>query len=249
MNTKRAFLYVAGVIILFAGLNLSSLLSKPVLANPLEDLYTYLPLILKQEPPPPPPPPPPSGVQILSNHSYFIDDYGYTHIVGEVLNNTGDHLEFVKITANFFNSSGQFVGSDYTYTYLWYLPAWDKTCFSIWTEAPPSWSYYQFEAPTYWTDGQPLPNLTVLDDSGLYNSYYGWYEIIGLVRNDHGSRVEYVQPVGTLYNVSGTVVDCDFTFVNSTHLDPGQTSSFELTFYWGNYSDVTSYRLQVDGNP
>lgn len=210
----------------------------------------YVPIVIKQALLPTPTATyiPPS-VQILQNHSYYVDSIDYLHVVGEVLNNTGNHLRFVKITANFFNVSGQLLDTDFTYIHLDNLPAHDKTCFELILQEPPSWSYYQFEAPTYWTDGEPLPNLTILNDSGSYNPTFGWYEIIGQVRNDHGSRVEYVSPVGTAYNASGTVVGCDFTYVNSTHLDPGQTSSFEMTFSGRNYADVTLYRLQVGGNP
>lgn len=85
--------------------------------------------------------------------------------------------------------------------------------------------------------------------SGSYNATYGWYEVIGQVRNDYSTRVEYVSPVGTAYNISGTAVGCYFTDVNSTHLDVGQVSSFKLPFSGRDYSDVTSYRVQVDGNP
>jgi len=178
-----------------------------------------------------------------------VDSIDYLHIVGEVQNNTTNHLRFVKITVNIFNGSGQLLDTDFTYIYLDNLLASERTCFQILLEEPTGWSYYEFEAPTYWTDGEPLPNLAVFNDSGSYNSTFGWYEIIGQVRNNHGTRVEYVSPVGTVYNASGVVVGCDFTYVNSTHLDPGQTSSFEMTFSGRDYADVTSYRLQVDGNP
>lgn len=201
----------------------------------------YIPLIVRNWPPSP-------GVYVLSNHSSFVDSIGYLHIVGEVWNNTASHLRFVKIAVNIFSSSGQLLDTDFTYTYLDKLPAGDKTCFHILLEEPAGWSYYEFESPTYWTDGEPLPNLAVFNDSGSYDSVYGWYEIVGQVRNDEGSRVEYVQPVGTLYNESGTVVGCDFTYVNSTHLDPAQTSSFKMTFVGRDYRDVVSYRLQVDGD-
>lgn len=211
--------------------------------------WVYLPYISRQEPPTPTPTTVPPGVYILSNHSSYVDSIDYLHIVGEVQNNTANHLRFVKITANIFNSSGQLLDTDFTYIYLDNLPAGDRTCFDILLEEPAGWSYYEFEAPTYRTDGEPLPNLTVFNDSGSYNSTFGWYEIIGQVRNDHGTRVEYVSPVGTVYNASGVVVGCNFTYVNSTHLDPGQTSSFEMTFSGRDYADVTSYRLQVDGNP
>ena len=171
-------------------------------------------------------------------------------IVGEVQNNTADYLRFVKITANVFAGDGQILDVSYSYIDLDNLPPSDKTCFDILVgDEPAGWSYYEFEAPSYWTDGEPLPNLTVLTDRGSYDSRFGWYEIIGQVRNDHGSRVEYVSPVGTVYNASGTVLGCDYTYVSATHLDPGQTSSFEMNFTGRDYADVVSYRLQIDGNP
>jgi hypothetical protein len=192
----------------------------------------------------------PSGVYVLPNHSFYLTSWGSLHIVGEVMNNSGNHLTYVKISANLFSSGGQLLATDYTYAYLDNLPAGHRTCFDVLLlDAPSGWSYYEFESPTYWTDGSPLPNLTVLNDSGSYDPSAGDYGIIGQVRNDHGTRVEYVSPVGTLYNSLGTAVGCDYTYVNSTHLDPGQVSAFALDYYGGSYSDAVSYRLQVDGNP
>lgn len=214
----------------------------------LLDYFVYLPIVINQEPPTPTPTPEP-GVHILPNHSYYVDSINYLHVVGEVQNNTSDNLRFVRIFINIYNSNGQFIETDYTYIDLNNLPAWDRTCFDISLEEPSDWSYYQFEPPSYWTDGHPLPNLTVINDSGKYNPTYGWYEIIGQVRNDHGSRVNYVSPVSTIYNASGAVIGCNFTYVNSTNLDPGQISSFEMTFSGRDFSDVANYRLQVDGDP
>lgn len=188
-------------------------------------------------------------MQILSNYSHYVDSIDYLHIVGEVYNDTSNYLRFVKITANVFDSSGQLLDTDFSYTYLDSLPPDDKTCFHILMSEPDGWAYYEFEDPTYWTDGAPLPNLTIVNDSSSYDPNYGWYEILGQVRNDHGARVEYVSPVGTVYNSSSTVIGCDFTFVNSTHLEPGQISSFEMLFTGRDYGDGSSYRLQVDGNP
>lgn len=200
--------------------------------------FVYLPLVLRETLP---------RVHILNNHFAFVDTTGYLHIVGEVRNDTSSHLRFIKITANIFNSGGQLLDTEFTYTYLDNLSPGDKTCFHVIMQEPIGWAYYVFEPPVYSADGNPPLNLTVFDDSGSYKSGWGWYEIIGQVRNDHGARVEYVSPVGTLYNASGTVVGCDFTFVNSTHLDPGQTSSFKMTFSGRDYADVTSYRIQVEG--
>lgn len=190
------------------------------------------------------------GAYVLSNHSHYISSIGSLWIVGEVANPTANHLRIVKITADVFNSSGALIATGYDHIALDSLPPGDKTCFRILVgDEPADWSYYEFEDSTYWTDGEPLPNLTILHDSGSYNPTYGWYELMGQVRNDHGTQVQFVSAIGTLYNASGTVVGCSDTLVNSTHLDSGQASSFKMIFMHRDYADVAWYRLQVSGTP
>ncbi|MGC9346548.1 MAG: FxLYD domain-containing protein, partial [Anaerolineae bacterium] len=48
----------------------------------------------------------------------------------------------------------------------------------------------------------------------------------GRVRNDGSSTVEYVAPVGTLYDAEGNVVGCKFTYADDLILAPGETSAF-----------------------
>jgi hypothetical protein len=192
--------------------------------------------------------PMPREVRILSNSSSYVDSIDYLHIVGEIQNDTDDNLRFVRVDVNIFDDQGTLLDTDFTYTYLDNLPANETTCFHVLLPLPTGWAYYEFEEPSYWTDGDLSPDLVIFNDSGSYNSTFGWYEIIGQVRNDEASLVEYVSPVGTLYDSSGTVIGCNFTFVNSTDLNPGQISSFKMTFTGRNYSDVDSYKLQVDGN-
>lgn len=218
-------------------------------------LQTYFPIVDRPASTPtltptptPTPTPIPLDVQILPNDSHYVDSIDYLNVVGEVLNNTSYDLSFVEITATFFNASGQPVDQGSAYTYLDDLPAWGYTCFEISLPVPSGWVYYQFEAPTYYTDGHPLPNLTILNDGGSHGPTFEWYDITGDVRNDEGVSVNFVSPVATLYNNLGKVVGCDSTSVDSTNLAPGQTSSFYIFFSGRDYSDVTSYRLQVDGN-
>lgn len=262
---KWAIAIVAGVVYVMTCVLIaasSSTVYGAVLVNGTltPTVRVYLPYLSKEEPPTlmptptntptPTQTPLPSGVYVLPNYSFYQTSWGALHIVGEVMNNTSSHLTFVKISANLFSSEGELLDTDYTYAYLDDLPAGHKTCFDVLFLNPPSgWSYYEFEAPTYWTDGNPLPNLTILNDSGSYDPTDSGYKIIGQVRNDHGSRVEYVNSVGTLYNSSGTVLGCGYTYVNSTHLNPGQVSAFKIDYYGRDYGDVDSYRLQVDGNP
>lgn len=198
--------------------------------------------------PPPTSTPTPSGVYVLPNHSYYTK-HDHLRIIGEVQNGTSYHLRFVSVAVSIFNSAGQLLDTDYTYTYLDNLAPGEKTCFKIWLDEPSNWSYYRFESPDYWTDGDPRPHLTLFNVTGSYDPTYDDYKILGQVRNDYGSEVRFVSPVGTLYNTAGTVIDCDYTYPNTYHLGPGQTSSFKMWFSSRGYADVTSYRLQVDGDP
>jgi len=187
------------------------------------------------------------SVEVLPNHFSYTSNIGYLHIIGEVRNNTDAYLRFIQITANIFDAEGRLVDTDFTFVRLNSLPPNEKTCFHISMQEPSNWDYYEFEPVTFLTGGDPPPDLTITNDSGSVDSYK-WYKIIGQVHNNQNTRVEYVKVIGTLYNNRGETIGCWYSYVNSTHLDPGQTSSFKITFYGRDYSDVVSYRLQADGD-
>lgn len=190
----------------------------------------------------------PAVVEVLPNHSTYIDSIDYLHIVGEVQNKTGETIDLIRVTANFF-LGGTLVATDYSYLYIDVLPPGEKSCFNI-SLLPPAGGYdsIQFEPPHYYTDATFVPGLAVIGPSGSVNSY-GWYEIIGQISNQGAVRQEYVSAVGTLYDPFGVVLGCSQGYVSSTDLDPGQTSSFKMSFYSGNFMIVNTFRVQPDGNP
>lgn len=261
MNTKKInrIILVLGLVVL--------LFSATILVSAQIGQGIYLPFVNKSEPtatptatispaatptatsqPTPGPTQPPGGVFVLDNSTSYVDSIDYLHIVGEIVNNTNDDLEFVRVRANLFDQSNTLVDTEFTYTYVDSLPSGERTCFEItFLGNPAGWTRYEFEAPTYWTTGSPFPPLTLLNDSGSYDPTFGWYEVIGQVRNDAAVTIEFVQPVGTLYNNQGDVIGCDFTYVDGTDMLPGQTSAFELTFLGRDYADAVSYRIQIDG--
>ena len=191
----------------------------------------------------------PSGVFVLSNHSYYVDSIDYLHVVGEVQNNSNKNIRFVQVTAAFYNANGQLVDTEFTFTLLNTLPPGDKTCFNLSLPEPTNWANYEFAPVEYWDDAAPPLDLTITNDNGDYDNTFGWYEITGQVTNNESQRVEYVSPVGTVYNQAGTVLGFALTYVDSTHLNPDQKSSFDMLFVGRDFKGVRSYRLQVDANP
>jgi hypothetical protein len=215
----------------------------PVITNP----PTLTPIPPTATPQPTPTKTPAPGVYIVGNTFSFVDSIDYLHVVGEVRNTRSSVVQFVKITANFFSGSGQLVANDFTYTWLDQLAPNTTTCFEVSLKQPAGWASYQFEPVSYSTTTKRVPNLTIFNDSGSLGSF-GNYQVIGQVQNNEAVQVKFVQVVGTLYNSAQTPIDCSFTYVNSTDLNPGQNSSFTLTTSGRDYSDVASYRLQASGN-
>ena len=190
-------------------------------------------------------------VVVLPNYWDFTDKYGYLHVLGEIQNNTNTHIWWPKVFADFFNSSGQLIATDYDYVFLDDLPAHEKTCFHIELASPTGWSTYTFEKPAYstWASGHAFPNLTAVGINPMYDSETGYYQLLGQVRNDEIRTVSNVQVNVTLYDISNKVIGCEGTTPNNSTLSPGQLSAFSLGFGYRDYADVTTYRIQLDGDP
>lgn len=186
---------------------------------------------------------------VLPDTFTYVTSSTYLHLIGEVQNNGAQNARSIRVTANFFNATGGLVGTSSTYVNLDYLRPGDKTCFEIFDRDPTGWTNYQFETPTFTFSAPPRPSIVIFNDSGSVTPY-STYTIIGQARNDNAFRINSVEIVGTIYNGANVPVGCDGGNVNSTNLDPGQVSSFSLGgFYGRDFSDVTHYRLQADGDP
>ncbi len=213
----------------------------PVTAQNGSQDVVYLPLVMRADPPSA------SPIEITNNYTIFVGSDGNTHVTGEVANNTSASLINVQIWASFYGNNSSYLGTDNTNIILMSLPPHDRTCFDFALIEPFDWTNFQLGTPTYSTGGNQLPDITVVDSSGSYDSTSGTFSITGTVRNDGSSTVFNVSPVGTLYNAKGEVIGCQYTYVDIYNLNPAQTGTFLLSFATRDYSDATSYRLQVDG--
>jgi hypothetical protein len=169
------------------------------------------------------------------------------HIVGEIHNTGFANVQLVEVTANVFNAANQIVAIGSRFASLRVIRPDQRTCFHISMPQPSSWAYYQFEW-TNFTGGADSAVLTPLNVSFGFNSF-GEPEISGQIRNDGNVRANSVHVVGTLYSVNQTVIGCDATFVSSTNLDPGQTSSFVISFYPHTYPPIDSVNFKWYGSP
>lgn len=191
---------------------------------------------------------PAAGVSILPNHSVFVSRTGALHIAGEVLNNTPDNVDQIKVTASLLDAEGSLLETDYAYTFSATLMAGDRTCFDVVLSPPPGWASYRLETPEYWRGAEPWPRLSVLGDTGAYN-HYGFYVVTGQVRNDSPTRLEWVRTVATFYTGEGRVAGCAIAPLAAFRLGPGAAAFFEIDEHYRTDRAVRAHRLQVDGEP
>lgn len=224
----------------FSGASHSNLQPRALAAPSFLDFKIYLPITLDRELVSP---------MLLPNDTWFLSPYGSLHVVGEVRNDTWHHLDSVKISAGLLDRNEQLLQKESAYTYLDYLPAGQQTCFDItFLDPPAGWTSVKLYALDYGLDGVVLPDVTLVNTGGEYIQDSGDYLISGQVRNDQGSRISGVKPVGTLYNAAGSVIGCELTYVDSINLNPGASSPYTIDFYGRNFRDVASFRVQVDGD-
>ena len=68
-------------------------------------------------------------LEVVTGRDYI--SYDYLNIVGEVINNTDEWFDFVKVVATFYDSDNKVLGSDFTYTELDELPPQGKGVFVL----------------------------------------------------------------------------------------------------------------------
>jgi hypothetical protein len=89
-----------------------------------------------------------------------------------------------------------------------------------------------------------LPQLEILSHQSYEDA--GWFHIVGEVRNNSDTPMEFVEIVATLYDDAGQVVGTDFTYAELDVIPPGGKSPFETgTDKW---AGTTNYKLQVEGS-
>lgn len=187
-----------------------------------------------------------TGVTLLSSSSH-TDSINALHTVGEVRNDTGVSIEFVKVVATYTDADGAFLTSEDTYTTFDVLTPGATSPFDLILISPPA-GIAHISLQTQWDAAfdAPFTGLTVLDGARVSKDSIGFRHISGQVRNDSGVPAQFVKVIATFYGADGTVVDTDFTYTKLDTLQPGQVSPFELITQPS--TSAVNFKLQVQGS-
>lgn len=222
-----------------------ALIALPAAAARLQEPAVYVPLIQNEYPRFTPTPIPPD-ILVLSEERYLYG--GALHLVGEVRNQSGEHLEDIVLKATLYNSSNQVLASTNEALYLYHLEDGEKTCYHITFLSPPAnWSYSRIEALSYSSSDGAIDGLVVISLTGDYDRNTGNYTLSGEIRNGSEGTVRCVKAVGTLYDRDGDVLGCSYEYVTGYNLLRTVKSAYEILYFDRDYADVTNYRVQPDG--
>lgn len=188
---------------------------------------------------------PSAGVWFLGNHSTYAIG-GTRYVVGEVLNNTGDTINSVKVNVNFYNGANV-VATNYNFTLLGNVHAYERACYSVSVPNPAAYtSYTVHEGSTYAIGGSRRPNLGV---SGLAGAVVTTtYEVTGSITNNEGGQVSGIKAVATLFSNTWKVAECKSASATVPTLNAGQSSGFKVITTPANPAAIVTYVVQTDGN-
>ncbi|WAM22590.1 MAG: FxLYD domain-containing protein (plasmid) [Candidatus Methanoperedens sp.] len=183
---------------------------------------------------------------ILSNSNY-TDTLGYYTVVGEVQNNLNSNIQFVKITAAFYDANNTVIGTDFTFTDINILKPNQKSPFELSTfpdKINPT--KYKLSLAYSITNIQPFAGLQILSNSSQIDQL-GYFKIVGEVKNNGLNSSTFVKVVATYYNSSNIVIGKSFTFTDPSMIQINDTAPFELSSFPLKIIP-TKYELQVEGS-
>ncbi len=185
-------------------------------------------------------------VEILPNHSNFIDSIGWYHIVGEV-QNTGDvAAKFIKITATFYDAGDTPIDVEFSYTEIDVVNPGRKSPFEvILLDAQQSIKVDHYSlSVSHDSATSKTIGLEILAHSS-HTDILGWMHIVGEINNTGTSDSTLTKVVACYYDETGTVVDTEFTYTDD--IPPGEFVSFEIILISAERTAlVDSYALEAE---
>jgi hypothetical protein len=192
--------------------------------------------------------PAPAAPLVIVSSSLYADSHSTLHVAGEVRNTTTDYMDYVEITATFFDASGQVVASDDTFTHVDLVPPGDAAGFDLGLADGAILGVTRYELAVLGevSADRPAPGLVIQGESANVDGG-GDYHVVGTVVNQSAGVAEFVKVVGTFYGADGTVVRSDFTYTELEVVPPGGSDTFDLSVPEGGAAGIASYVLKVEG--
>jgi hypothetical protein len=177
--------------------------------------------------------------------SNWVDIIDYRHIVGQVVNDSAERIDFVEVDVTVYNASDQVVATDFTFTRLDSIAPGGSSSFELIFEDAPDHDHFTLTG-TFSTPSEiSVGGLTVLEGVP-YTDGFGDRHYVGEIENSSAHAIEFTEAIVTLVDAGGTVLNTDFTFTNPDTLAPGAKAPYDVTFF-DHYAGATRVVTQAQG--
>jgi hypothetical protein len=167
-------------------------------------------------------------------------------MVGEVVNSTSRHLQFVEVLASFYDGNGDLAGTGSTFAEIKVVEAGGRAPFKLTApQIPASFQTYELRLD-YMTTDQSSPALEIVNHQASVTDA-GAYRVEGEVRNPFDFSVKFVKVVATYYRADNQVIGVETALSDLDVLPPGETSPFALILA-DPPAGLSHYKLQTEAS-
>jgi hypothetical protein len=185
------------------------------------------------------------GLVIVGSGDLPASIENWHYVYGEVRNATGGAANYIKIVVTGYDALGTVVMVDYGYTSQTQLANGETGPFEVLTFAWNNPTRYELKVQGSPTTTSQSPAIVILSSS-TYTSSSSRY-IVGEVRNDALSNVDYVKVIVSMYDSNNVFIGTDYGYTLMNMLTPAQRSPFRVLI-----SDPPAnfhhYTLKVEGS-
>ncbi|MEX0598797.1 MAG: FxLYD domain-containing protein, partial [Candidatus Paceibacterota bacterium] len=135
----------------------------------------------------------------------YIDDLGYLHIVGEVVNNKDKPINFVKVIASIYDADKNFIDSSFSYTTLEIIPPYAKSPFDV-IFSGGSLGIDSYKLQIEYLLSQPLPLKLYAKQPRITDDELGYVHVKGEIQNTGDQTAHFIKVVGNIYDSNQTLI-------------------------------------------
>ena len=187
-------------------------------------------------------------IDILPNHTSFIDSIGYFNVVGEVQNSGDQAANDVEVTATFYNNQDVVIATRSNYIALSVLLPGAKSPFRVeFVDVSQSAlvDHYSLEIGFTPTDSIPK-QLEISSHNASSDVGFSLFEILGEVQNTGDATAMLVRVFATCYDVDGNVIQVGGVYAEPVDVGVNQKGSFTIWIDPDNFDLIDSYVLTAD---
>lgn len=187
-------------------------------------------------------------ISVLPNHTGWREALGYYRVSGEVENIGDNAVKDVWITATFYDSGGNMIGTAYNHAHLNVLLPGRKSPFEVLLTTAAASQVHHYSLSVVATETDPIPEGLEILSSNHCVDITGSLIVNGSIKNVASDMAHNVKVVASFYNATGYVVATSYSYLSSQDLGSNETATFRIILEssTGRVPLVSSYFLTAE---